>query len=139
MSDDEKKKGRSFSLSDKELGEIEARVKHYGFRDRNEYLLALHEAAFTLGLEPAWHERERWKKVLRLPPPLAAVAETAEFPIPPTIGLDAAREVFRTTGSAADPEQTPDQSLPTPPKSQPKQSPSSAREQRRGHGPDKKR
>lgn len=58
-----KKKGRSFSLTDKELSRIEKRSTVHGFADRNEYLLALLEADERLELEAKLDENRR--RVLR--------------------------------------------------------------------------
>lgn len=60
----EKKKGRSFSLTDGELDRIEKRTAAQGFPDRNAYLLALLEADEALDLAPQIDQSRN--RVLRL-------------------------------------------------------------------------
>jgi hypothetical protein len=62
MTQTQKKKSRGFSLNEDEHRAILARAKEHGFRDKNEYLLALYEADLFLDLEVV---REQRRNVLR--------------------------------------------------------------------------
>lgn len=75
MGDQTKKKTRSFSLTGDEFSRILASGAAHGFADRNEYLLALEEAARRLGLMVTLNSENR--KVLDLPLPIRMVAESA--------------------------------------------------------------
>jgi hypothetical protein len=54
-----KKKTFSFSLTEEEAAEVLALTKRSNFADRNEFLLALIEAAKFLNLAPAIDEHDR--------------------------------------------------------------------------------
>jgi hypothetical protein len=71
----DKKASRSFSMNAAEYAQFEANATRHGFKDRNEYLLALMEADEFLQLKPAFDTENR--RVLRPTPTPAQSSDEA--------------------------------------------------------------